>query len=290
MTLFSPADAIGSVCTLALLLEVSATPKPGLVDRLGNGAHNDMDFSTFLSSAAAIAPYFSACAKAGTELPALDGAALARIRPLGVQCDQVMLAAAKGANTHKGAIFSLGILACAAGFLHREGDLSPAAVCAAAAIIAAPALKDFDNPASNTKGLRLYAQQGVTGIRGEAASGFASARQWALPILEELSGKDFSENDVHLQALLLLMANVRDTNLLARGGEEGLAHVRSAAREALAHGGALSVDGKARLIAMDKDFTRRNLSPGGCADLLAVAIFLHRLPSLAGGGEGSLCR
>ena len=82
MTLFSPADAIGSVCTLALLLEVSATPKPGLVDRLGNGAHNDMDFSTFLSSAAAIAPYFSACAKAGTELPALDGTALARIRPL----------------------------------------------------------------------------------------------------------------------------------------------------------------------------------------------------------------
>ena len=96
MTLFSPADAIGSVCTLALLLEVSATPKPGLVDRLGNGAHNDMDFSTFLSSAAAIAPYFSACAKAGTELPVLDGTALARIRPLGVQCDQVMLAAAKG--------------------------------------------------------------------------------------------------------------------------------------------------------------------------------------------------
>ena len=86
------------------------------------------------------------------------------------------------------------------------------------------------------------------------------------------------------------MANVRDTNLLARGGEEGLAHVRSAAREALARGGALSVDGKARLVAMDKDFTRRNLSPGGCADLLAVAIFLHRLPGLAGGGEGSLCR
>lgn len=285
MTLFSPADAIGSVCTLALLLEVSATPKPGLVDRLGNGAHNDMDFSTFLSSAAAIAPYFSACAKAGTELPALDGAALARIRPLGVQCDQVMLAAAKGANTHKGAIFSLGILACAAGFLHREGDLSPAAVCAAAAAIAAPALKDFDNPAPDTKGLRLYAQQGVTGIRGEAASGFASARQWALPVLEEFSGRSYPENDVHLHALLHLMANVCDTNILARGGPEGLDYLHASAKEVLALGGALTPAGKARLGKLDGEFTRRGLSPGGCADLLSVAILLHRLPALIPPGE-----
>lgn len=285
MTLFSPADAIGSACTLALLLEVSATPKPGLVDRLGNGAHNDMDFSTFLSSAAAIAPYFSACAKAGTELPALDGAALTRIRPLGVQCDQVMLAAAKGANTHKGAIFSLGILACAAGFLHRAGDLSPAAVCAAAAAIAAPALKDFDNPAPNTKGLRLYAQQGVTGIRGEAASGFASARQWALPVLEEFSGRSYPENDVHLHALLHLMANVCDTNILARGGPEGLDYLHASAKEVLALGGALTPAGKARLGKLDGEFTRRGLSPGGCADLLSVAILLHRLPALIPPGE-----
>lgn len=288
MDLFSTADAIGSACTLALLLEVSATPKPGLVDRMGNGAHDDMDFSTFLASAAAIAPYFSACARAGTGLSAPEEA-LALIRPLGIRCDRVMLAATGGANTHKGAIFSLGILACAAGYASREGELSAGPVCAAAAVMAAPALRDFDAPGAETKGLRLYAEQGVTGIRGEAASGFASARQWALPALEELSGGNFPENDVHLQALLLLMANVRDTNVLARGGEEGLAYVRSAAREALSRGGALSADGKARLIEMDREFTRRNLSPGGCADLLAVAIFLHRLPGLAG-REGSLCR
>lgn len=287
--LFTPAQAIGSAASLALLLEVSVTPKPGLVDRQGNGAHNDMNFSTFLASAAAITPYFSACAQAGADFPQVDETTLPRIRPLGVRCEQVMLAATNGANTHKGAIFSLGILTCAAGACLSSGDLSPDAVCAKAAIIAAPALLDFQKGSPDTKGLRLYASQGVTGIRGEAASGFASVRQWALPALEELSGKGILENDLCLQALLLLMANVRDTNLLARGGEEGLAYAQSAAREALAQGGALAGDGKARLAAMDKDFIRRNLSPGGCADLLAAAIFLHRLPSYMEKG-GFLCR
>lgn len=282
MTLFSPAQIIGCACTHALLLEVSATPKPGLVDRLGPGAHDDMDFSTFLASTAAIAPYFSACAQVGEDIPRPDETTLARIRPLGIRCDRVMLEATGGANTHKGAIFSLGILACAAGACRREGELSPQRVCAAAAVIAAPALEDFAAGNLTTKGLRLYARQGDLGIRGEAASGFASVRQWALPVLEALSGKGIPENDCHLQALLQLMAHVRDTNVLARGGEEGLAYVQAAARELLAAGGAVTPAGRARLAALDEEFIRRNLSPGGCADLLAIAIFLHRLPTLFG--------
>ena len=284
---------IGSTCALALLLEVAATPKPGLVDRLTNGAHTDMDFSTFLASTTAIAPYFAFCARQGLSLPAPpDQTTLSRIRPQGVLCEGEMLAATGGVNTHKGAIFSMGILACAAGACAARGDPSPEAVCAAAAVIAAPAAEDFARPVppeQTTTGRILYRSRGITGIRGEAASGFASVRQWALPALEELSGKGILENDLCLQALLLLMANVRDTNLLARGGEEGLAYAQSAAREALAQGGALAGDGKARLAAMDKDFIRRNLSPGGCADLLAAAIFLHRLPSYMEKG-GFLCR
>ena len=282
MTLFTPAQKIGSACTHALLLEVSATPKPGLVDRLGPGAHDDMDFSTFLASAAAIAPYFSACAQAGTEVPCPDGTTLSRIRPLGVQCDRVMLEATGGANTHKGAIFSLGILACAAGVCYQAGDLNPERVCDAAAVIAAPAMGDFAAGELTTKGLRLYARQGDPGIRGEAASGFASVRRWALPVLDSLSGAGVPENDLHLQVLLQLMAHVRDTNVLARGGEEGLAYVQATAREALAAGGAVVPGGKERLAALDREYIKRNLSPGGCADLLAIAVFLHRLPTLFG--------
>ena len=103
MDFSAPHQRIGALCTLSLLLEVSATPKPGLVDRLGSGAHTDMDFSTFLASAAAIAPYFTACAQAGLALPQVDGASLGRIRPLGMACEKAMLAATGGVNTHKGA-------------------------------------------------------------------------------------------------------------------------------------------------------------------------------------------
>lgn len=279
----APHEAIGSACTLALLLEVSATPKPGLVDRLGNGAHPDMDFSTFLASAAAIAPYFSACALAGMGLRQVDGTTLGRIRPLGIACEKRMFAATGGVNTHKGAIFSLGILACAAGYCYRLGDLSPDTVCAQAGIIAAEAVKDFSlSPAGAdpTKGRQLYDAYGIRGIRGEAASSFASVRRWALPVLAELSGKGYPENDVHLQALLHLMAKVQDTNVLARGGVEGLRYVQDTAREVLALGGALTPEGKASLLALDGEYIRRNLSPGGCADLLAIAILLHRLPTL----------
>lgn len=280
MDFSAPHQRIGALCTLSLLLEVSATPKPGLVDRLGSGAHTDMDFSTFLASAAAIAPYFTACAQAGLALPQVDGASLGRIRPLGMACEKAMLAATGGVNTHKGAIFSLGILACAAGHCHAQGEHSPEAVCAAAGGIAAPALADFSAPGEETKGQQLYQSQGIPGIRGEAAEGFPSVRRWALPVLQALSGGDIPENHCHLQALLHLMSNVRDTNLLARGGAEGLAYVQTTAQKALALGGALTPEGMDYLHALDRDYTRRNLSPGGCADLLAAAIFLHRLPTL----------
>lgn len=282
MDFSAPHQRIGSLCTLALLLEVSATPKPGLVDRLGSGAHTDMDFSTFLASAAAIAPYFPACAQEGLRLRQVDGTSLGCIRPLGISCEKEMFAATGGVNTHKGAIFSLGILACAAGYCCRQGDFSPEAVCAAASVIAAPALEDFSAPATEgeTKGRRLYRSRGVPGIRGEAAAGFPSVRRWALPVLRELSAGDMPENHCHLQALLHLIANVQDTNLLARGGTEGLEYVRSTARRALELGGALTPEGMDFLQSLDREYTRRNLSPGGCADLLAAAIFLHRLPTL----------
>ena len=210
------------------------------------------------------------------------------LQAAGLAAEETMLAATGGVNTHKGAIFSMGILACAAGACAARGDLSPEAVCAAAAVIAAPAAEDFARPVppeQTTTGRILYRSRGITGIRGEAASGFASARQWALPVLEEFSGRSYPENDVHLHALLHLMANVCDTNILARGGPEGLDYLHASAKEVLALGGALTPAGKAREGTLDGEVTRRGLSPGGCADVLSVAILLHRLPALLPPGE-----
>ena len=265
-------------------MEVSASPKPGLVDRLGSGAHTDMDFSTFLASITAITPYYCACAQTGLALETVDDTTLSRIRPLGIACEAAMLRATGGVNTHKGAIFSLGILACAAGYCHgRLGDLSPATVCACAGVIAAEAVKDFYKPdylANPTKGRQLYDAYGIQGIRGEAASGFASVRRWALPVLEELEGSGREPEEIHLQALLHLMANVCDTNVISRGGIAGMQYVQDSAQKALELGGALTPRGKEYLAELDREYIRRNLSPGGCADLLSAAILLHRLPAL----------
>lgn len=284
-------EQIGNACAWALLMEVSASPKPGLVDRLGSGAHTDMDFSTFLASITAITPYFCACAQAGLELETVDDTTLSQIRPLGVACEAAMLEATGGVNTHKGAIFSLGILACAAGYCQAKlGDLSPSTVCACAGVIAAEAVKDFYKPAylvNPTKGRQLYDAYGIQGIRGEAASGFFSVRRWALPVLEELDGSGYELNDIHLQALLCLMANVCDTNVISRGGIDGMKYVQDSAQEALEMGGALTPEGKVHLTLMDREYIRRNLSPGGCADLLSAAILLHRLPSLLPKGQPS---
>ena len=104
----------------SLLYEVSVTPKPGLVDRDNPGAHGDMDYYSFIDSAAALAPYFSRCAALGRDSLCEPGEVLTRLRPLGLEAEEAMKQATGGANTHKGLIFSLGILCAAAG---RLGDV-----------------------------------------------------------------------------------------------------------------------------------------------------------------------
>ncbi|MEG1972328.1 MAG: triphosphoribosyl-dephospho-CoA synthase, partial [Oscillospiraceae bacterium] len=130
-------NLIGSSCEEALAAEVSATPKPGLVDKNNSGAHRDMDFTTFMDSISAISPAFFEFARLGTGLETLDENSLAKIRPLGIKYEKAMFDATKGVNTHKGAIFSLGIIAAAAGHCgFIRGDLQAETVCAAASIIA----------------------------------------------------------------------------------------------------------------------------------------------------------
>lgn len=283
------ADRIGQICVEALTAEVSATPKPGLVDRANSGAHRDMDYNTFLVSIAAIAPAFSQFARAGMAMERLDAGSLAIIRPLGVACEQAMFTATHGVNTHKGAIFSLGIVAAAAGYCAvaqgGAGTLEADAVCDAAAAIAQGAQADFDHPLPAgepmTKGRELYARYGMRGIRGEAGDGFPSVRA-LLPELRRLTSRgEHTQNSICLQTLLGLMATVDDTNVAARcGAVEAVLLLHTEARKILAVGGALTPQGMALLQELDRDFIAKNISPGGCADLLSVAVTLLELEQL----------
>jgi len=115
------AAQIASLALEALLAEAAATPKPGLVDRVNCGAHADMDFFTFQVSAAAIAPFLSVFVRTGTEHTGDASALLARLRPVGMEAERAMFVRTGGVNTHKGAIFSFGVLLGAAGLALRRG-------------------------------------------------------------------------------------------------------------------------------------------------------------------------
>ena len=284
------ATKIGELAHRALIREANVTPKPGLVDRENSGAHRDMDLKLFCKSADALRPWFADCARIGLAMrDAAPEQVFAQLRARGIEAERAMFAATDGVNTHKGALFSLGILCCAAA-MEGEGA-TVQSILDRAAKLAQPALGDLtalcpDN--AHTGGEVQYLNSGRTGVRGEAAAGFPHARDCGLPALVaalqrgKASGMRGEElfNHACLHALLALMACVEDSNILRRRGPEALRSVQSRA-EALLEQGFISDD----LRRMNDDFVRENLSPGGSADLLAVTIFLYEIQNTNGGEQ-----
>jgi triphosphoribosyl-dephospho-CoA synthase len=191
-----------------------------------------------------------------------------------------MFAATDGVNTHKGSVFSLGLLCAAAGRLHGRGAvIEREALCAEVARICAGLVeRELAAPGvARTAGELLYRQHGLTGARGEAQSGFATARRHGVAPYLHARAQGMSDECALHEALLHLMAHNRDTNLVARGGMAGLSFVQDEARRLLE--GLLPPPGVrvAQLVAFDQALIGRNLSPGGSADLLAVSWFLAHL-------------
>jgi triphosphoribosyl-dephospho-CoA synthase CitG len=273
---------IGEGATKALLEEVSATPKPGLVDRKNSGAHDDMDFFTFMNSAAALSPYFLEMAQAGYDCTCSLDQLFLVLRKIGVEAEKAMFKATKGINTHKGLIFSLGILSGAAGYYHKEeGRFDVEDILRLCGKITSKTIEaEFEAIKAReprTKGEALYIQYGVRGIRAEAMSGFQSVREISLPLMKKLLQEGKEKNDVYVQVLLQLMAKVEDTNILGRHDFDKLYHVQELARRALARGGIFSKQGKQYIEEMDEAFIKGRVSPGGCADLLAITIMSDHL-------------
>ena len=252
------AETLGEMAENALLAEVHFTPKPGLVDEANNGAHRDMDVPLFERSAHALRPCFEEFVRLG-----LQGASPAALQQAGIRAEQAMFAATGGVNTHKGAIYSGALLLHAAGRLlsgEEEGDLCELAAQTAAAIPAP----------TGTHGAAVRAQCG--GIRTEAVSGYPTAQA----VLRQL------RQSGPLDALLLSMSRLDDSTLWHRGGAEGAQLVRSRAADILA---APASEREARTRRLDAELIERNLSPGGSADLLAMAFFLEKALPLLGQEE-----
>lgn len=278
------AQVVGRLASQALRLEMELTPKPGLVDRANAGAHHDMDLTTFRASLAAISPWFVVFFEQGAQgvaLPARDF--LPHLRRSGLDCERAMLAATGGVNTHKGSIFSLGLLCAAAGRLVARGDdLAHHAVCAEVALMCADLVqRELTVPAAaHSAGERLYWQYGLKGARGEAQSGFATARTHGMVPYLSARANGLDEERALLEALLHLMAHNPDTNLVSRGGLSALSLVQVQAMQLLARPCPSTPVRKAQLVAFDQLLIARHLSPGGSADLLAVSWFLASLDNI----------
>jgi holo-ACP synthase/triphosphoribosyl-dephospho-CoA synthase len=278
------AAAVEAAAFKALMGEAAVTPKPGLVDRANSGAHNDMDFFSFINSAAAIVRYFKSCACAGFDslddnAPCGDPAELfASLRHDGKAAEIAMLRSSGGANTHRGLIFSLGILSAAYGRLFRAGEDSLdglLGLCRAMTLHLMDDLSPAGDGIAKTHGQALYARYGISGARGEAVAGFPHARS-GLKHLHNLLKAGHTLNDAGAALLLRFMACLDDTNLVRRGGINALRRIRESLSAFLASEPPMQeILRKAR--ELDGEFIRGGLSPGGSADMLAITLFLHGL-------------
>jgi triphosphoribosyl-dephospho-CoA synthase len=271
------------------LYEVSTTPKPGLVDRDNPGSHKDMDFFTFMASSSALYKGIYDCAIEGMNFQEVDKTKLLdRIRRPGIQCEEAMFKATNGVNTHKGIIFSIGILSAVAGYLYIKSsklNFTTDEICNEVKEVCKDlCCKDFQYiPKKDvlTHGEWLFKEYGYKGIRGEAESGFKTVRDTAMPILTKWNkDKDLTMNDLFLQMLMSIMTQSEDTNVVMRGGLESLKYVKETSREFLGLGGMYNKGAKERLVEINNLFITKNISPGGSADLLAVSIFLGMLGEL----------
>ncbi len=255
--------------TQALLDEARLTPKPGLVDRRGSGAHKDMNLAMLEASAECLTPTFAAMALEGWgRVP--DMALRQRIGAIGREGEKTMMATTGGVNTHRGAIWSLGLLVTA--FAMNEGRTDIEQTALSAAHLAR--LTDTACPPAFSKGQYASRRYKVTGAREEAQQGFPHVLKLALPQLARSRQQGASEEAARIDALLAIMTSLPDTCVLSRGGIKALTDMRKGASAVLVRNGIGNRQGRLAYDSLEAGMMKANVSPGGAADLLAAALFL----------------
>lgn len=287
---FRLSNHIGLLMQKALFYEVNTSLKPGLVDRLHNGSHKDMRLSTFINSAYSLTDYFCQCVKEGLscdcskkELPLL----FQKLRGIGKQAEKNMLFATQGINTHKGIVFSGGILCAAIGYYISTNSkdissenflLSLPEICRC---MLPELLSDYltlTPDTAKTNGEKLYLKYKITGIRGEAKEGFPLLFNVGFPLFQAVLKKGFSLWQAGLITLLHYIACTEDTNLIIRSDYQLACKIQKDLQQFLAH--ATYEKQLSILPKLDAFFVSRNISPGGSADMLALTYFLYFIQNI----------
>lgn len=253
---------LAKLATMALQSELDTSPKPGLVDTIDAGAHQDMDYNLMCRSIRALHPHFVALAQLGYQekLPTSE-----EIRRLGLEAEREMLLATDNVNTHKGALFAMGLVLIAAAhnyYIHGVIQAQPlrADICRLAA--------DFPAP-QGTHGDAVRRQYNVGGALAQAVAGYTDLFADWLPYLRQLKGDTFAAH----KTLLYIMTTLDDTNILHRKGAQVAFEVKEEARALLSN------FSEAALIKLNQRYIKENISPGGSADILSLTFLLNAILS-----------
>jgi triphosphoribosyl-dephospho-CoA synthase len=267
---WSSALCMSGLACQALIAEAELTPKPGLVDRRSSGAHADLTLATMKQSALTIEPYL--CQMAFISSRARPCQTLReRLALIGRAAERAMFTVTAGSNSHKGAIWVLGLLISAAA-MQIDDDASAAAIADTAKAIAA--FEDRAAPRLVSHGDVVAKKHGVMGARGEALCGFPHVIDIGLPMLHSRRASGATETVARLDSLLSIMSSLDDTCLLYRGGKWALRTAKKGAMKVLRAGGSGTAIGRHDLQSLDRHLLDLNVSPGGSADLLAATLFL----------------
>lgn len=271
----SLAERLADLAVDALIDEADLSPKPALVDRRGNGAHSDLHLGLMHASALALWPAFKEMAEAALAFGAVGLPLREALGRIGREGERAMLTTTGGVNTHRGAIWALGLLVAAAALEPRSTRAGSVALRAARLAL----LEDRYAPRPLSHGAQVALRYGVRGAREEAQQGFPAVLQWGLPQLKRSRAQGHGEQNARLDALLAIMSRLADTCVLYRAGEQGLQAMQQGAQAVLDAGGSASLAGRRRLHELDLQLLTLNASPGGAADLLAASLLLDRIES-----------
>lgn len=249
---------VADLAERALRLELDTTPKPGLVDRRDNGAHKDMDYALMSKSISALRPYLTRLA-----VESAKDIDLAKIKEVGIEAEKAMLKATGGVNTHKGALFCIGLSVAAASYLASTTGSVEAYSFKELVSRAASEIPS----ARGTHGAEAKRSFKAVGALENARAAYPELFADWLPYYRSLEGDPFRCH----KTLLHIMTTLDDTNILHRRGAEGLAHAEAEAARLLED---FSESG---LSSLNKDFIRENISPGGSADMLSLTIFIESI-------------
>lgn len=276
-------DFLADTAYDAMVNEVTVAPKPGLVDRVNSGSHEDMDRDTFVVSARVLRPHFKKFMEISRD--AEFDLILPLIRKPGMDAEKDMLQSTGGANTHKGLIFSLGLLtAClvrlALGLGRKPNLMDLAALEVLLQFNAEGITRELHEAEHPSHGQRVFQEHGIMGIRREAEEGFPAALKIGLPALKRYRSIYVQPDLPELLTLMELILVTEDTNLIRRGGREGLNIMRERAQWILDQHMLWSKKQLLEeLMRFDQTAIRLQLSPGGAADNLALALFLDQVLS-----------